>query len=372
MSDIFEAIYQHNRRPSAQTRKMLTDAKKQMEGKGYGGMLNIEDPGMIAELQNQLAAEGMSYQDAPTEEKMRHIEQLSQVIQKKAAVQEANKTDPGNVIGNANDLYQANRLRHADEKQGSQLNSGPKRPVGRPQPRDKHKFDNTWLDPKRDQNKPMPWHNGGNNPEPQGGWDLTPAQQQAIQQQVPAQASGRYPGEDQHSGLWNWWKDKAEAVDKRGRNVPYQNQPIAPGNNVESAPAQATGQVPQVVGSPTASPGPGGIPLVYTGENDGTNMTGMNHPMPTSAPVVVPPGAGGGQMGGGGGMPMGGQGGGGMGPQMDPMMDMPIEQQEQMRMAAVYDQVRQAQEAQQAAAYRDRLNPFGAGSGYSDLQRPRR
>lgn len=54
----------------------------------------------------------------------------------------------------------------------------------------------------------------------------------------------------------------------------------------------------------------------------------------------------------------------------DPFLDgMALDSgpQQQAELAAVYDKARLAQEA----AYKDRLNPFGAGSGYSDLQRMR-
>ncbi len=60
--------------------------------------------------------------------------------------------------------------------------------------------------------------------------------------------------------------------------------------------------------------------------------------------------------------------------QQDPFMGGPANAgaMPQQEMAALFEQARLAKEAQQAAAYKDRLNAFGAGSGYEELQRPRK
>lgn len=99
----------------------------------------------------------------------------------------------------------------------------------------------------------------------------------------------------------------------------------------------------------------------YPGMLDGGaslgSIRGMAGPTPPGSPTHAANRAG----------AQGPMGGGQADPFMPSMALNDAGSTQQAELAAVYDQARLAQEA----AYKDRLNPFGVGSGYEDLQRRR-
>lgn len=160
--------------------------------------------------------------------------------------------------------------------------------------------------------------------------------------------------------------DRIDNIDVRKQHIYDQDRPTGP---VQSLQADANQNFPHIAPQsmqdfelyggiePFAEnniPGAVNIPMTGAGISEGQGPVGPgNAPTGRSGPPGAPT------------MPQQ--------QQLDPLtgqalaLDPQQAAAQQAQMAAVYDQARLTQEA----ARNDRLNPFGIGSGYEDLQRPR-